>query len=104
MSFNNDAKNISNSLPIIEEMRKVHLETNGYTLYAYSAVQAIATAMQATKSTNGLKLAKWLHSNTVNTALGIKAWDTNGDIIDAEYKMYIWNNDGHYKPITLKKN
>ena len=104
MSFNNDAKNISKSLSIIEEMRKEHLETNGYTLYAYSAVQAIAAAMQATKSTNGLKLSKWLHHNTVNTALGLKSWDTNGDIIDAEYKMYIWNNDGHYKPITLTKN
>jgi branched-chain amino acid transport system substrate-binding protein len=99
MSFNQDAKTISNSLPIIEKMRKSHLETNGYTLYAYSAVQAIAAAMQATKSANGIKLAKWLHSNTVNTALGVKSWDTNGDIINAEYQMYIWNNDGHYKPL-----
>lgn len=99
LSFGNEGSSIEDSLPIIEEMRKAHLETNGYTMYAYSAVQAIAAAMQATKSNNGLKLAKWLHHNTVNTAIGKKAWDTNGDIIDADYKMYIWNKDGHFKPI-----
>jgi branched-chain amino acid transport system substrate-binding protein len=102
MSFNSDAKNINKSSTLIEEMSKAHLETNGYTLYAYTAVQAIAAAMQATKSTDGLKLATWLHHNTVDTVLGQKSWDTNGDIIDADYKMYIWNNDGHYTAISMK--
>ncbi len=100
MSFGKDAKNISKSLKIIEEMRKAHLETNGYTMYAYSAVQAIATTMQATKSTNGQKLSEWLHHHTVDTVLGLKSWDTNGDIIDADYKMYIWNNYGKYQEIS----
>ena len=80
-------------------MRQAHLETNGYTLYAYAAVQAIAASLQDTKNTHGKTLAKWLHNNTVPTILGQKAWDTNGDIIDTEYKMYIWQDFGKYKPL-----
>ena len=98
MSFGDNTKNIT-SLAVIENMRHAHLETNGYTMYAYSAVQAIAAAMQATKSTNGKNLAKWLHHNTVDTVFGLKSWDTNGDISDAGYKMYIWNNYGDYQQI-----
>lgn len=99
MSFGDTAKNMSKCSAVIENMRNAHLETNGYTMYAYSAVQAIAAAMQATKSTNGKNLAKWLHHNTVDTVLGTKFWDTNGDINDAGYKMYIWNNYGDYRQI-----
>ena len=104
MSFGNDGKSLQQNAKVIAAMRKQHLETNGYSMYAYCAVQAIAAAMQATKSTNGKDLAAWLHQNTVDTVLGLKSWDTNGDIIDAEYKMYIWNNYGNYQPIAnIKK-
>ena len=72
-------------------------------MYAYSAVQAIASAMQATKSPNGKDLAAWLHQNKVDTVLGQKAWDTNCDIIDGDYKMYIWNNNGSYQQIAPRK-
>jgi branched-chain amino acid transport system substrate-binding protein len=100
MSFGQEAKTIAQSKTIIEEMRQNHLETNGYAMYAYSAVQAIAAAMQATKSTNGLKLANWLHQNTVDTVLGLKSWDTNGDIIAADYNMHLWHNYGNYSQIS----
>lgn len=104
MCFGNDGKNIATNSSLIQKMRNAHLEVNGYSLYAYSAVQAIAAAIQATKSTNGVKLANWLHHNTVNTALGLKAWDTNGDIIDAEFKMYLWNKERYYQPLQLTNN
>lgn len=45
---------------------------------------------------NGMILANWLHHNKVTTILGEKSWDTNGEIIDAEFDMYIWDDKGSY--------
>ena len=104
MSFGTDAKDLPENRHIVEEMRKAKLEVNGYSLYAYSAVQVIAAAMNATKSTNSNQLAKWLHHNEVNTVLGLKSWDTNGDVTNADFYMYIWNNNGQYHRISVAKN
>lgn len=45
---------------------------------------------------NGRILADWLHHNKVPTILGEKSWDTNGEIINGEFNMYIWDDQGHY--------
>ena len=47
-----------------------------------------------------LLLSLWLHQNKVDTILGEKSWDTNGDVINSEFTMYIWDENGKYWPIS----
>lgn len=78
------------------------LTIQGQGLFGYAAIQTINSAMQNyfnTPNLNGRILAHWLHQNKVDTILGEKSWDTNGDIIAAEFTMYMWDEHGKYWPI-----
>ncbi|MGD9591321.1 MAG: branched-chain amino acid ABC transporter substrate-binding protein, partial [Candidatus Berkiella sp.] len=70
MTFGTDARNNPRSKTVLEAFRKQGVEPEGYTLYTYAALQAIAKAIEATKSTDGEKLAQWLHQNKVDTVMG----------------------------------
>jgi branched-chain amino acid transport system substrate-binding protein len=52
--------------------------------------------MVATKSKDGKKLATWLKSNTVQTVMGPKSWDTKGDLKVSDYVIYKWDAKGKY--------
>ncbi len=88
MTFADNPGNMLSSQTIINRMQANHMETSGYALYAYAAVQVLAQAIDATNTTDGLTLANWLHQNEVDTVLGKKSWDTNGNVNNAKYKVY----------------
>jgi len=102
MTFGTEPKNLVSSQAVIHAMKQHNLETTGYSLYAYAAVQVIAKAIDATNSTDGKVLANWLHHNEVETVLGKKAWDTNGDIADSTFKIYTWGGEHHNELIALE--
>ncbi len=79
---------------------KLENKIEGQALFGYSAIQVINAAIENNTSTNGRILAHWLHQNKVNTILGEKSWDTNGDVINAEFTMYIWDENGKYWPLS----
>ena len=89
MTFAPDPRERSAGKKIVAEYRKMGFEPEGYTLYTYAAVQAVAAAMKATigksKRPNGLKMAKWLKRNKVNTVMGPRSWDKNGDLTIIDY-------------------
>lgn len=93
MTFVQDPNTLVSSKTVIHNMQQQHLETTGYALYAYATVQSIAKAIESTNNTNGASLANWLHHHEVDTVLGKKSWDTNGDIINAEFKIYMWQGE-----------
>lgn len=75
----------------------------GQGLFGYAAIQIIYAAIQNnltanndTHNLNGRALANWLHNHKVTTILGEKSWDTNGDITDSEFTMYLWDEKGEY--------
>lgn len=88
MTFSDNPNNIVSSKTVINAMRKNKLETTGYALYAYAAVQVIAKAIDKTNTTDGRTLANWLHHHEVETVLGVKSWATNGDIINSNFKIH----------------
>lgn len=90
LTFATDPNQLVSSRNLLQAMHDNHFSTAGYALYAYAAVQVIAKAMQNTNKLEGKDLANWLHHNPVDTVLGKKYWDTNGDITDHEFKMYAW--------------
>ncbi|HXH04320.1 MAG TPA: branched-chain amino acid ABC transporter substrate-binding protein, partial [Candidatus Competibacteraceae bacterium] len=94
VTFGRDARNIPESKQVVESFRKSGFEPDGYTLYAYAAVQSIAAAMQASGSTEGKAVADWLKANTVPTAMGPKGWDSKGDLKVSDFVMYVYGADG----------
>lgn len=73
---------------VLKKMQENKLETTGYALYTYAAVQTIAQAIDTTNTTDGTTLANWLHQHEIDTILGKKSWDTNGNIINSRFRVY----------------
>lgn len=99
MSFGIDPRTLPTAKQTVKAFQAEQLDPEGYTLYTYAAMQAIAKAIQATHSVDGKQLATWLHNNKVNTVLGEKSWDEKGDLKKTDYIMYEWNNNGKYSPV-----
>ena len=98
MTYSREPRNQPAGKKIVAEYRKMGFEPEGYTLYTYAAVQAVAAAMKATlgksERPNGMKMAKWLKRNTVKTVLGPRSWDKNGDLTVVDYVVYKWTFEG----------
>ncbi len=88
MTFAENPSNLISSQTLIHAMHAQKLETTGYVLYAYAAVQVITKAIAATNTTDGRTVANWLHQHEVDTVLGKKSWDTNGNIVNAKFDIY----------------
>ncbi|GAC1469512.1 MAG: branched-chain amino acid ABC transporter substrate-binding protein [Desulfuromonadaceae bacterium] len=99
MSFGPDPLNLPGGREVVKKFRASGYEPEGYTLYSYATLQAFAAAMKATKTTDGKKLADWLHRNSVQTVMGTKNWDAKGDLNTAGFVVYRWSADGKYKQV-----
>lgn len=96
-TFGRDPMTIEDSKAVVEEFNKAGYKPEGYTLYSYASMQAIAEAMKAAKTTDGDKLADWLKKNGASTVMGKKEWDDKGDLKVSDYVIYQWDKDGKYK-------
>ena len=103
MTFGADPRLLPDSKVVVEEFRKAGTEPEGYTLYAYASVQALADAFAGAKSNKGEDAAKWLKANPVKTVMGEKAWDSKGDLKVSDYVMYQWDKDGKYHQLEKQK-
>ncbi len=99
MTFGRDPRKIPEGKEVIEFFRAAGYEPEGYTLYAYAALQSVVEAMRATDDTDGEKLADWLHQNTVQTVMGPKAWNAKGDLKETDYVMFRWDDHGKYAEV-----
>ncbi|MCG8708514.1 branched-chain amino acid ABC transporter substrate-binding protein [Brenneria sp. 4F2] len=100
ITFGDDPREKPAGQAVVQKLRQSGYEPEGFTLYSYAGVQAIAAALQGTQSTSGSELADWLKKNQVPTVLGPKSWDANGDLKIADYVLYRWKADGTYAKIS----
>jgi branched-chain amino acid transport system substrate-binding protein len=69
-------------------------DSNGpFQLPAYSAVQVIADAMAATKSTDPVKVAAQIHKGSFQTPIGKVEYDGKGDLKSFKFVVYNWHKD-----------
>lgn len=101
MTFGVNPLKLSASQNVVAAFREKHIEPEGYTLYAYAALQVIVEAMKHNPSRNGETLATWLESHPVDTVIGEKSWDSKGDLKTTDYVMYQWNNQGTYEEVKM---
>ncbi len=95
MTFGNDPRQIADGKAVIEKFRASGFEPEGYTLYAYASIQALAAAYSAVGKNNE-KASAWLKSHAVATVMGNKAWDSKGDLSVSDYVVYQWDDKGKY--------
>ncbi len=99
MTFGADPRNIKAGQQVVETFRRQGYEPEGYTLYSYATMQVVAEAMKQAKTTDGIKLAKWLKQHAVNTVMGVKSWDNKGDLNTSDYVIYQWHDNGQYSEL-----
>jgi branched-chain amino acid transport system substrate-binding protein len=99
MTFGADPRLIPDGKAVIDKFRANGYEPEGYTLYSYASVQAIAAAFNGAGSTDGAEASQWLKSHPVQTVMGTKAFDEKGDLKVSDYVMYQWGADGKYKQL-----
>lgn len=96
MTFGADPRLIPDGKAVIDKFRAGGYEPEGYTLYAYASIQALAAAFTGAGSTDGAKASEWLKANPVATVMGQKAFDAKGDLKVSDYVMYEWDDKGKY--------
>ncbi|MGV8916464.1 MAG: branched-chain amino acid ABC transporter substrate-binding protein [Pseudomonas sp.] len=103
MTFGADPRLIPDSKAVVEEFKKNGYEPEGYTLYAYASVQALAAGFNGAKSNKGEDAAKWLKAHPVKTVMGTKEWDSKGDLKISDYVVYQWDAAGKYHQLDKQK-
>jgi branched-chain amino acid transport system substrate-binding protein len=103
MTFGADPRLIPDSKAVVEEFKKSGYEPEGYTLYAYASVQALAAGFNGAKSNKGEDAAKWLKAHPVKTVMGTKEWDSKGDLKISDYVVYQWDAAGKYHQLDKQK-
>ncbi|MCJ2137495.1 branched-chain amino acid ABC transporter substrate-binding protein [Methylobacterium sp. J-026] len=90
-TFPPDARKNPNAKAAVAAFKAKGIDPEGYTLYSYAAVQVLAKAIAETGSSDGKKLAEWLHQGKpVDTVVGKISYDKKGDITQPAYIMYEW--------------
>ena len=103
MTFGADPRMLPDSKAVVDTFRKSGYEPEGYTLYAYASVQALAAGFNGAKSNKGEDAAKFLKAHPVKTVMGEKSWDAKGDLKVSDYVVYQWDKDGKYHQLEKQK-
>lgn len=91
MSFTFDPRNFPAARPVVERMRAEEQNAEGFTLYAYAAVQALVAAAEGAGTLESARLAEWLRAgNRFDTAVGPIAFDLKGDLKEPKLAWFRW--------------
>jgi branched-chain amino acid transport system substrate-binding protein len=102
MIFAPDPRKLPTAAEVVKRFEAEGYSPEGYTLYAYAAIQVFAGAARKASSTELEALAKALHDGTYETVVGSIKFDDKGDVAGFKYKMYRWN-DGSYEEICCER-
>lgn len=91
MTFTFDPRKAPVARALLDRMKASDINAEGFTLYAYAAVQAFASAAEATGGTDGTRMAEWLRGgSTVSTILGSVSFDAKGDLKAPRIAWFRW--------------
>ncbi|MBB5214238.1 branched-chain amino acid ABC transporter substrate-binding protein [Parapusillimonas granuli] len=65
-----------------------------FQLTAYSATKAIAEGIKGAGKDDPVKVAQYLHANSVETPIGKISWNKQGDLNDFKFDIFNWHKDG----------
>ena len=101
-TFTFDARKFPNARGLVQRLRDKDQNPEGFTLYAYAAVQALAAAAEATGTLDSTRLAEWLRGgNRFDTVVGPVSFDAKGDLANPAIAWFKWI-DGRYVEVDPK--
>jgi branched-chain amino acid transport system substrate-binding protein len=84
---------------VVEEFRKTGYEPEGFTLFSYATVQALAEGVRRAGKVDGAAVAHALRTGgAVSTVFGPITFDAKGDAEGMAYEMNVWRA-GHYEKL-----
>ncbi len=102
MSFTYDPRKFPTARALVDRFRAAEQNAEGFTLYAYAAVQAWVAAAEATGTTDSARIAEWLRGgNRFDTAVGPVSFDAKGDLTQPATAWFRWI-DGRYVDVDPK--
>ena len=93
-----DPRRRAEAAPVVERFRASGFEPEGYTLYAYGAVQVWAQAAEKAGSLELQAMIAALREHQFDTVLGPIDFDEKGDLTVQNPVWYVWR-DGTYVPL-----
>ncbi len=97
-TFGPDARKNPGAAAVVKKFRDAKVEPEGYTLYAYAAMQLFEQAATAAKTTKFAELNKAMHNGTFDTVIGKLSFDEKGNGKAPAFVVYQWK-DGKYDTI-----
>jgi branched-chain amino acid transport system substrate-binding protein len=93
MTFPADARKLPSAAKVMTEFKAKGTDPEGFALYSYAAVQVFAEAATKANTTDPKKVAETIKSSGPwSTVLGDISYDQKGDVLNANYVLYIWHN------------
>jgi branched-chain amino acid transport system substrate-binding protein len=93
-----DPRRSAEAVPVVERFRASGFEPEGYTLYAYGAIQVWAQAAEKAGSLELQAMIASLREHQFDTVLGPIDFDEKGDLAVQNPVWYVWRN-GTYAPL-----
>ncbi|MGY3196925.1 branched-chain amino acid transport system substrate-binding protein [Bradyrhizobium sp. USDA 4509] len=97
-TFMDDPTKNANAAGITARLKAANLSAEGYTLYAYAAVQAWAEGVKRAGSFDARRVADALRSRPTDTVVGPVLFDSKGDNAAPGFLVYRWR-DGHVEAV-----
>src|SRR5690606_30116973 len=89
--FTQDASNAG----IVKAFKDKDRDPGGaFQLTAFSATQAIADGITGAGEDDPIKVAEYLHANSIKTPIGEISWNKQGDLNDFKFDVFQWHKDG----------
>jgi branched-chain amino acid transport system substrate-binding protein len=93
-----DPRRNAEAAPVVARFRASGFEPDGYTLYAYAAIQTWAQAAEKAGSLELQAMIASLREHQFDTVLGPIAFDDKGDLTVQKPVLYVWRG-GTYMPL-----
>ncbi|WP_445504035.1 ABC transporter substrate-binding protein [Microvirga sp. G4-2] len=98
-TFPPDARENEAAKSALEQFKQINFTPEGFTLFSYAVVQAIAGGIAKANSTDPVAVAKALRTPNVDTVVGSVSFDEKGDVKNPRYDINVWK-DGKYSKLT----
>lgn len=83
---------------VLAEFKAAGKPSEGYTLYAYAAIEVWAEAVKRAGTLDAENVAAVLHGQSFETAIGRLTFDAKGDVDLPSFEIYRWSK-GDYVPL-----
>jgi branched-chain amino acid transport system substrate-binding protein len=98
-TFPPDGRDSETAKSALAQFQEIGFVPEGFTLFSYATVQALAGGMAKANSTDPKAVAKTLRSTSVDTVLGPVTFDEKGDVKNPKYNINVWKG-GKYSKLT----